>query len=84
MLVVTPPDALLPASLTAGWADRVKVVGARGPSDTLELVRPDGYVAWAATYSDSGAFADRIHAALAEWCGPPADQQGAEPRGSDA
>jgi 2-polyprenyl-6-methoxyphenol hydroxylase-like FAD-dependent oxidoreductase len=84
MLVVAPPDAVLPASLTAGWADRVKVVGARRPSDTLELVRPDGYIAWAAPYSDSGAFADRIHAALAEWCGPPADQQGAEPRGSEA
>jgi len=77
MLLVTPPNALLPGSLTAGWADRVKVVGAGGPTDKLVLVRPDGYIAWAASYSDSGAFADRIHAALAQWCGPPADQQGA-------
>jgi hypothetical protein len=76
MLLVTPPNAMLPASLTAGWTDRVKVVGAQGPTDKLVLVRPDGYIAWAAPYSDSGAFADRIHAALAEWCGPPADQQG--------
>lgn len=72
MLLVTPPNALLPASLTAGWEDRVKVVGADGPTDKLVLVRPDGYIAWAASYSDSGAFADRIHAALATWCGPPA------------
>jgi 2-polyprenyl-6-methoxyphenol hydroxylase-like FAD-dependent oxidoreductase len=74
MLLVTPPNALLPASLTAGWADRVKVVGAGGATDKLVLVRPDGYIAWAAEYSDSGAFADQIHAALATWCGPPADQ----------
>jgi hypothetical protein len=68
---VTPPNALLPASLTAGWADRIKVVSADGPTDKLVLVRPDGYIAWAAQYSDSGAVADRIHAALAAWCGPP-------------
>jgi 2-polyprenyl-6-methoxyphenol hydroxylase-like FAD-dependent oxidoreductase len=71
MLLVTPPNALLPASLTAGWADRIKVVSADGPTDKLVLVRPDGYIAWAAQYSDSGAVADRIHAALAAWCGPP-------------
>jgi hypothetical protein len=80
MLLVMPPNAMLPASLTAGWEDRVKVVAADGTTDKLVLVRPDGYIAWAAPYSDSGAFADRIHAALTEWCGPPADQQGAEPR----
>jgi 2-polyprenyl-6-methoxyphenol hydroxylase-like FAD-dependent oxidoreductase len=78
MLLVTPPNAMLPASLTAGWDDRVKVVAAGGPTDKLVLVRPDGYIAWAAPYSDSGAFADRIHAALAAWCGPPADLQGDE------
>jgi 2-polyprenyl-6-methoxyphenol hydroxylase-like FAD-dependent oxidoreductase len=70
MLLVTPPNAMLPASLTSGWNDRVTVVAADGPTDKLVLVRPDGYIAWAAPYSDSGAFADRIHAALAEWCGP--------------
>ncbi len=74
MLLVTPSNALPPASLTAGWADRVKVVGAAGPTDKLVLVRPDGYIAWAARYSDFGAFADQIHEALATWCGPPADQ----------
>jgi 2-polyprenyl-6-methoxyphenol hydroxylase-like FAD-dependent oxidoreductase len=78
MLLVTPPNAILPASLTAGWGDRVNVVAADGPTDKLVLVRPDGYIAWAAPYSDSGAFADQIHAALAEWCGPPADVQGAD------
>ena len=71
MLLVTPPNALVPASLTGGWADRVKIVGAGGRTDKLVLVRPDGYIAWAASYSDSGDVADQIHAALAEWCGPP-------------
>jgi len=80
MLLVTPPNAMLPPSLTAGWTDRVKVVAADGPTDKLVLVRPDGYIAWAAPYSDSGAFADRIHDALAAWCGPPADVQRVEPR----
>jgi 2-polyprenyl-6-methoxyphenol hydroxylase-like FAD-dependent oxidoreductase len=80
MLLVTPANALLPASLTAGWADRVKVVAAGRPTETLVLVRPDGYIAWAARYSDPGAFADQIRAALTEWCGPPTDQQGAGPR----
>jgi 2-polyprenyl-6-methoxyphenol hydroxylase-like FAD-dependent oxidoreductase len=84
MLLVTPPNAMLPASLTAGWDDRVKVVAAGGPTDKLVLVRPDGYIAWAARYSDSGALADQIHAALTDWCGPPADLQGAEPRGPEA
>jgi len=84
MLLVTPPNAMLPASLTAGWTDCVKVVAADGPTDKLVLVRPDGYIAWAAAYSDSGAFADRIHAALTEWCGPPADLQRIEPRGPEA
>jgi 2-polyprenyl-6-methoxyphenol hydroxylase-like FAD-dependent oxidoreductase len=72
MLLVTPPNALLPASLTAGWANRVQVVSAGGRTDKLVLVRPDGYIAWAARYQDSGASAERIHAALAQWCGPPA------------
>jgi 2-polyprenyl-6-methoxyphenol hydroxylase-like FAD-dependent oxidoreductase len=83
MLLVTPPNAMLPASLTAGWTDRVKVAAADGPTDKLVLVRPDGYIAWAAPYSDSGAFADRIHAALTTWCGPPADLQRVEPGGQD-
>jgi 2-polyprenyl-6-methoxyphenol hydroxylase-like FAD-dependent oxidoreductase len=83
MLLVTPPSAMLPASLTAGWTDRVKVFAADGPTDKLVLVRPDGYIAWAAPYADSGAFADRLHAALAAWCGPPADSQRVEPRGPE-
>jgi 2-polyprenyl-6-methoxyphenol hydroxylase-like FAD-dependent oxidoreductase len=71
MLLVTPRNAMLPPSLTAGWTDRVKVAAADGPTDKLVLVRPDGYIAWAAPYSDSGALADQVHAALAAWCGPP-------------
>jgi threonine dehydrogenase-like Zn-dependent dehydrogenase len=70
--------------LAAGWAARVQVVSAGGRTDKLVLVRPDGYIAWAARHPDSGASAERIHAALAEWCGPPADEQTAEPQGTEA
>jgi FAD binding domain len=80
MLLVTPSNALLPTSLTAGWAGRVQIVGAGRPTETVVLVRPDGYIAWAARYSDPGAFAGQIRAALTEWCGPPADWQETGPR----
>jgi 2-polyprenyl-6-methoxyphenol hydroxylase-like FAD-dependent oxidoreductase len=83
MLLVTPQNALVPASLTAGWADRVQVVSAGGRTDKIVLVRPDGYIAWAGRYTDSGASVDLIHAALAEWCGPPADEQRAEPQATE-
>ena len=54
-----------------GWADRVHLVtdGCPGrPGLSALLVRPDGYVAWAA---DEGAGLDGLHSALTTWFGPP-------------
>ncbi|OBI10833.1 FAD-dependent monooxygenase [Mycobacterium sp. E2497] len=55
----------------SGWADRVDIVTAtlHDPPAAALLIRPDGYIAWAA--SEFGA-ADhpRLHAALRRWFGP--------------
>ena len=65
-----------------GWADRVDVVA--GAVDDFEvcvlLIRPDGYVAWAAdTFEadDEG----RLHAALQRWLGVSVAERGAPHRG---
>ena len=53
-----------------GWADRVDIVEAQlagGPAALL--IRPDGYVAWAADDFGS-ADADNLRAALTRWFGP--------------
>jgi 2-polyprenyl-6-methoxyphenol hydroxylase-like FAD-dependent oxidoreductase len=69
-LLVMPPDAAKPALPVTGWSDRVDLVTAGGMTRNVVLVRPDGYVAWAAVDSDR---ADRaIRTALSEWCGPAA------------
>jgi 2-polyprenyl-6-methoxyphenol hydroxylase-like FAD-dependent oxidoreductase len=52
------------------WADRVDVVTAAG-TDAL-LVRPDGYVAWAADGADGTAVV-RLRQALARWFGSAAN-----------
>lgn len=53
----------------AGWAERVDMVAASGPSraacDGL-LIRPDGYTAWVAMDGPTG-----LRAALARWFGAP-------------
>jgi 2-polyprenyl-6-methoxyphenol hydroxylase-like FAD-dependent oxidoreductase len=57
-------------ALAQGWADRVHLVtdGCPGrPELSALLVRPDGYVAWAA---DKGAGPDGLQAALTTWFGP--------------
>lgn len=56
------------ADVVDGWRDRVDVTvttAADGPAAAL-LIRPDGYVAWAADESDE----DGLRAALARWFGP--------------
>lgn len=61
------------AAVAQGWRDRVDVwaSSARGPAGAL-LVRPDGYIAWAA---DGSTEADpaRLRAALERWFGPETD-----------
>ncbi|GII29112.1 FAD-dependent monooxygenase [Planotetraspora mira] len=69
-LLVAPEGSRVPAQAAAGWDGRVRVVTAGGATSTLVLVRPDGYIAWAAG-AGSESSADRIRTALAEWCGPP-------------
>jgi 2-polyprenyl-6-methoxyphenol hydroxylase-like FAD-dependent oxidoreductase len=68
-VLVTPPDTPVPASLMTGWAGRVEVATAGGDTHTLVLVRPDGYIAWAAGDAELAGGA-AIRAALTRWCGP--------------
>ncbi|MBP0453711.1 FAD-dependent monooxygenase [Kitasatospora sp. RG8] len=55
------------------WADRVVTAAPADPHgklrDTVLLIRPDGYAAWAAVDPGLG----ELRAALAEWLGAPAD-----------
>lgn len=55
----------------SGWADRVDIVTATldDPPAVAMLIRPDGYVAWAAT-EFGAADRTRLHAALRRWFGP--------------
>jgi 2-polyprenyl-6-methoxyphenol hydroxylase-like FAD-dependent oxidoreductase len=61
-------DGRLPAA-AAGWTGRVQTTAARSdqPLDGL-LVRPDGYVAWAAAPGDRDT--GRLRQALQKWFGP--------------
>ncbi|RJO68177.1 FAD-dependent oxidoreductase [Nocardia panacis] len=57
------------ADLAAGWPDRIEVITATGAPAPAMLIRPDGYVAWAA---DTLPAADdpTLRAALTRWFGP--------------
>ena len=67
--LVTPPDADVP--VPDGWTDRVRRVAAAEATDTIRLVRPDGYVAWASHKPDTAGLAE----ALTRWCGAPAEEK---------
>jgi 2-polyprenyl-6-methoxyphenol hydroxylase-like FAD-dependent oxidoreductase len=56
-----------------GWRDRIDIRTAECPSPPTPalLIRPDGYVAWAATDHDANAEASRLRSSLATWFGPP-------------
>jgi 2-polyprenyl-6-methoxyphenol hydroxylase-like FAD-dependent oxidoreductase len=65
--VPAAPDGrgvLVGAALPAGWADRVEARDGMPDGTSPQLVRPDGYVAWAG--------GPGIDAALRRWFGPPA------------
>jgi 2-polyprenyl-6-methoxyphenol hydroxylase-like FAD-dependent oxidoreductase len=62
-VLVTPPDGDVP--LPDGWADRVRKVAAAEATDTIRLIRPDAYVAWASQKPDPAG----LTRALARWCG---------------
>jgi 2-polyprenyl-6-methoxyphenol hydroxylase-like FAD-dependent oxidoreductase len=55
----------------ADWAERVDVAVPAGAAETTMLVRPDGYVAWAADEADPRRRAELLMAALYAWCGEP-------------
>ena len=57
----------------AGWADRVNVITGTIADKPFAgmLIRPDGYVAWAADTCEA-ADVHRLRAALRRWCGAPA------------
>ncbi|AEW98011.1 MULTISPECIES: FAD-dependent monooxygenase [Streptomycetaceae] len=60
------------ADVAAPWADRVRWVTPAGGAGPVALVRPDGYVAWAA----SAPFAaGELRRALTRWCGPVAENR---------
>ena len=62
------------ADAASGWRDRVGVTAARPLAPpvpaTAMLIRPDGYVAWAAG-SDTADLADGLPGALRAWFGEP-------------
>jgi len=70
--VLMPNDALSRA--VSPWRDRVTVVAGRPVSEpppaAAMLIRPDGYVAWAAG-PDTGDLADGLPEALRTWFGAP-------------
>jgi len=61
--------ALTPTA--TGWADRVDVVAGTMAGEPYGgmLIRPDGYVAWAAGAVDEPSL-DRLRSALGRWFGP--------------
>jgi hypothetical protein len=67
-----------------GWTDRVDIV--TGSSADIEaralLLRPDGYIAWAADTFDADAEA-RLHDALQRWFGISAAERGEARRGGE-
>jgi hypothetical protein len=49
----------------------VDVATPAGATETTMLVRPDGYVAWAADEADPRRRAEVLFEALMAWCGEP-------------
>ncbi len=68
--LLTSSMGTLPDDAASGYGDRVETAPIAEPSGTVVLVRPDAYIAWAAT--DNAAIAPQIRDALARWCGSPA------------
>jgi 2-polyprenyl-6-methoxyphenol hydroxylase-like FAD-dependent oxidoreductase len=68
--------------IARGWADRVDVVVGAVPDLAVcaLLIRPDGYVAWAAETFETDD-ENRLHAALHRWFGVSVEERGAPRRG---
>jgi 2-polyprenyl-6-methoxyphenol hydroxylase-like FAD-dependent oxidoreductase len=70
-LLAASGDAL-PAGLAGDYGDRVGTATVARGSGTVALIRPDAYVAWAAS-GEAGQRIREIRDALARWCGNPAN-----------
>ncbi len=68
LLAASP--GVLQADAASGYGDRVEVASVARASGTVALIRPDAYIAWAA--SGDTATAPQIRGTLAHWCGSPA------------
>jgi 2-polyprenyl-6-methoxyphenol hydroxylase-like FAD-dependent oxidoreductase len=68
-LLAGSPGAI-PAEAASGYGDRLETAAIAQTSGTVVLIRPDAYIAWAA--SGDAAIAPQIRGALARWCGRPA------------
>jgi 2-polyprenyl-6-methoxyphenol hydroxylase-like FAD-dependent oxidoreductase len=64
-VLLVPPDNTMP--VPDCWTDRVRRATAAEKTDTIRLVRPDGYVAWASRKADAAG----LSGALAGWSGAP-------------
>ena len=63
----------IPADVASGYGDRVDPVDVAYPPGIIALIRPDGYAAWAARWSDD-LQRPQIRASLARWCGSPGNR----------
>jgi len=80
-LLAAGPGALL-AEATSGYDDRVEAVTIARVSDTIVLIRPDAYIAWAGSHATADQRPPDVRGALARWCGSPG--QSAVPAGRRA
>ncbi len=62
-VLLAPPDSDMP--VPDGWTDRVRRATAAEATDTVRLVRPDGYIAWAGRTADAAG----LSGALTKWSG---------------
>ena len=69
-LLASGPGAFLPEA-TSGYDDRVEAVTVARVSDTIVLIRPDAYIAWAGGHATADSRPPDVRGALARWCGSP-------------
>jgi len=69
-LLASSPSALL-AEMTSGYDDRVEAITVARASDTIVLIRPDAYIAWAGSHATADHRPPDVRGALARWCGRP-------------
>jgi 2-polyprenyl-6-methoxyphenol hydroxylase-like FAD-dependent oxidoreductase len=77
-LLAAGPGAFL-SEATSGYDDRVEAVTIARVSDTIVLIRPDAYIAWAGSHATADQRPPDVRGALARWCGSPG--QSAVPAG---